>query len=103
MPLQKIKTKIEKIKIEDEKIEKNFFEILIYIVGMVFISSFVGLFFLSSELTGDTIKVLAGIFIGSSILAIIVATILERREKREKYTREQKIKNMERALRIRDD
>lgn len=64
-------------------LKKKFFEILIYVVGVIYLTSFFSLFFLSSEFNEITIKLLAIIFIVSCVIAFIIASILVKKEKEE--------------------
>ena len=64
--------------------KKRIFEILMYINAVVLLTSYFGLFFLSSELNKITIKIIAIIFMVSGIIAIILASILVKKEREEK-------------------
>lgn len=66
------------------KMKKKFFEILMYINGVMFITSFFGFFFLSSELNETTVKILAIMFIVACIIGCIDAHILIKKVKEEK-------------------
>lgn len=65
-------------------LKKRIFEILMYINAVVLLTSYFGLFFLSSELNKITIKIIAIIFMVSGIIAIILASILVKKEREEK-------------------
>ena len=64
--------------------KKRIFEILMYIDGILYIMSFFGLFFLSSEFNEITIKIIAITFIIACVIAIVLASFLVKKEKEEK-------------------
>ena len=61
--------------------KKKFFEIIMYINSIMYLTSFFGFFFLSSELNEITIKILAIIFIVACIIGCIDAYILTKKVK----------------------
>lgn len=65
------------------ELNKRIFEILIYIDSVLYITAFFGLFFLSSEFNEITIKIIAITFIVACIIAIILASILVKKEMEE--------------------
>ena len=66
------------------RLKKRVFEVLMYIDGVLYIMAFFGLFFLSSEFNEITIKSIAITFIVACIIAIVLASILVKKEREEK-------------------